>query len=88
MSKEVVEAIHMLREDLIPIYKELREIRITLETYHPATNEDSETWKTDPATDKQKAFMTSHSIPFKEPISKGEASEKIDRYIEAQKKGR
>jgi hypothetical protein len=49
---------------------------------------DYKPWKEDPATIKQKAFMTSHSIPFTEPISKGKASEKIDRYIEAQKKTR
>ena len=47
-----------------------------------------EAWKEDQATDKQKAFMVSKSIPFQEPISKGEASEKIDRYINAKQKAR
>ena len=44
-------------------------------------------WKQEPATDRQKAFMTEKSVPFKEGISKGAASEKIDRYIQAKKKG-
>ena len=48
---------------------------------------DPDAWKQDPATDKQKAFMTEKAIPFTEGITKGEASEKIDRYIQAKKKG-
>ena len=52
---------------------------------HP---KNSEAWKKDPATDIQKGYMVSKSIPFKGSISKGEAAEKIARYIEAQKKAR
>ena len=45
-------------------------------------------WREDPATDKQKAFLVTNSIPFKKPISKGEASEKINRYVTAHKRAR
>ena len=48
---------------------------------------EPDAWKGDPVTDKQKSFMTEKLIPFKEGISKGEASEKIDHYIQAKKKG-
>jgi hypothetical protein len=51
------------------------------------TTPNNASWKEDPATDKQKAFLVSHSIPFNEPISKGAANGKISRYIEAQRKG-
>jgi hypothetical protein len=49
---------------------------------------DSDSWKKEPASNKQKAFLINHNIPFNEPLNKGEASEKIERYIEATKKSK
>ena len=86
-DRDLVEAIHLLRSDVAGIRQDLQLIANAIEKQEkPARGHD--TWKEDQASDKQKAFMVSKSIPFTEPISKGEASEKIDRYIEAQKKAR
>jgi hypothetical protein len=49
--------------------------------------EKPKSWRDEPASNKQKDFMFKNNIPFNEPISKGEASDKIDRFIEAKKKG-
>ena len=38
-------------------------------------------WRNDPATAKQKALLFKNKIPFKEPITKGEASDLIDSYM-------
>ena len=50
--------------------------------------EDKKTgkWRGDPATKKQKAFMTKYHIPFYDSITKGQASDLIDGYRANQKK--
>ena len=47
----------------------------------------SESWRDDPVSDKQKAFMSVHHIPFNRSITKGQASDLIDGYRANQKKG-
>lgn len=80
---------HRLAERLVIAVETLAGIRTpTTAAATAAANREPEVWKEDQATDKQKAFMVSKSIPFQEPISKGEASEKIDRYINVQQKAR
>ena len=46
-----------------------------------------EKWRGDPASKKQKTFMSIHNIPFKKSITKGQASDLIDGYRANQKKG-
>ena len=73
-------------------HEELLEVLIRIaegiESFHREKAEfKTGSWKNDSATEKQKAFMTKYSIPFSPDISKGKASEKIDRYLGAKKKG-
>ena len=73
-------------------HEELLEVLIRIaegiESLHgEKTKSKTGSWKNDSATEKQKGFMTKYSIPFNPDISKGKASEKIDRYLEAKKKG-
>ena len=43
-------------------------------------------WREDPASKKQKAFMSVHHIPFDSSLTKGQASDLIDGYRANQKK--
>ena len=42
--------------------------------------ESPDNWRGHPATERQKAFMSKHRIPFSEPLTKGQASDLIDGY--------
>ena len=44
-------------------------------------------WRVDPATKKQKEFMSKHGIPFEESISKDQASILMDIQLANQKQG-
>ena len=47
----------------------------------------SESWRDDPASEKQNTFMSVHQIPFNRSTPKGQASDLIDGYRANQKKG-
>jgi hypothetical protein len=65
MSKELVEAIHLLREDLIPIYQVIQRIAQSLEEQPPNNKEKMEI--NDKTIDNQNAVLTVEdlsSIPW------------------------
>jgi hypothetical protein len=82
--RENTQALHLLRSDLTTLMSKNYKKPITSEIN---SESNSKSWRNEPASDKQKNFMYKNSIPFKESITKGEASDKIDRFIDAKKKG-
>jgi len=44
-------------------------------------SETSQSWRDDPATDRQKALLTKHGVRFADALTKGQASDKIEALL-------
>ena len=73
-------------EDLLEV---LIRIAVAVETLSsPSVSKPkTDTWRDDTASDKQRALMAKHGIPFTEPITKGQASDLINGYFNNKKRG-
>ncbi len=53
----------------------------------PPARNNNESWRGDPISDKQRAFMSREGLAFNEGMTKGQASDLIDGYFRNKKRG-
>ena len=84
--RENTEAIHLLRADLAAFMTQYKKPQVTGMADAGPEDIPPGKWVDEPATGKQINFLEKNNIPFSIPISKGDASQLIDQYIQSHKK--
>ena len=77
---DVIEILLEIRDDI----KRIADNRGTSRTSPPPQNDS---WRDEPASEKQLSLMSKQRIPFTEPITKGKASDLIDGYFRSKNRG-